>query len=123
MKFTISFLLMALLSFACLPLLALVEHSHRLFYCFCYYSSKCRESIYEWFPGFIFLWGGLSFWISYNNDHILAHKISMLIIKKDDPYLLMLGNRVDRCNCWRICSFIRQFYQKNRKIVGMAFIF
>jgi hypothetical protein len=36
------------------------------------------------------LWGGLSFWISNNNGHILAHKISVLIIKKDDPYLLIL---------------------------------
>ena len=42
------------------------------------------------FLALFFLWGGLSFWISYNNDHILAHKVSLLIIKIDSPYLLML---------------------------------
>lgn len=35
------------------------------------------------------LWAGLSFWISNNNQHILAHKISLLILKQDNPYMLI----------------------------------
>ena len=38
---------------------------------------------------FIF-WGALSAYISIQNDHILAHRISMLVLKKDDPILLIL---------------------------------
>ena len=37
------------------------------------------------------LWGGLSFWISNNNDQILAHKVSQVIIKMDNPVLLVLA--------------------------------
>ena len=42
------------------------------------------------FLALFILWGGLSFWISNNNNHILAHKISLLILKKDNPYMLIL---------------------------------
>ena len=50
-------------------------------------------------PGFSFLsaiiavgalWFGLSLWISSNNDHVLAHKVSLLILKTDNPYLLIV---------------------------------
>jgi len=37
------------------------------------------------------LWAGLSFWISTNNEHVLAHKISSIILKKDDPNLLIIA--------------------------------
>ena len=42
------------------------------------------------FIGLFLLWSILSFYISVNNDHILAHRISLLIIKEDSPYLLVL---------------------------------
>jgi hypothetical protein len=38
---------------------------------------------------FIF-WGALAAYISLQNDHILAHRISILVLKKDDPFLLIL---------------------------------
>jgi len=43
------------------------------------------------FIALFLLWGGLSFWLSSRNDHILAHKISLLILKIDSPYLLILA--------------------------------
>jgi hypothetical protein len=36
------------------------------------------------------LWGSLSWYISSNNDDLLAHRVSMIILKKDSPYALML---------------------------------
>ena len=36
------------------------------------------------------LWCGLAFFISNNNHHILAHKVSLMILKIDNPYLLIL---------------------------------
>ncbi len=42
------------------------------------------------FLGVFILWGSISFYISLSNDHILARRIAMLVIKKDDPLLLIL---------------------------------
>jgi hypothetical protein len=43
------------------------------------------------FISLFLLWGGLSFWISSNNHHILAHRVSLVILKIDRPYLLMMA--------------------------------
>ncbi|MEO6684013.1 MAG: hypothetical protein ABIN48_14410 [Ginsengibacter sp.] len=42
------------------------------------------------FFGIFLLWSILSFYISYNNEHILAHRVSLLILKNDSPFLLVL---------------------------------
>lgn len=36
------------------------------------------------------LWGGMAWVVSTNNDHILAHRISQVVLKKDDPVMLTL---------------------------------
>ena len=41
------------------------------------------------FIAIFLLWGGLSFWISSQNNHLLAHKIAVVIIKSDAPWLLI----------------------------------
>lgn len=90
MKFITSLILMALLSFAsCLYFpwwsIAIV--------CFIIAAFIRQRPGIAFLCGFLalfILWAGLSFWISNNNDHVLAHKISLLILKKDDPYLLIL---------------------------------
>lgn len=91
MKFITSLILTALLSFtACLYLpwwsiapiaftIAVVIH------------QKPMKAFLCGFLSIFLLWGGLSFWVSWANEHILAHKISMLILKMDNPYLLMLA--------------------------------
>lgn len=43
------------------------------------------------FCALFLLWGGLSYWISINNDHLLSHKLSLLILKTDNPYFLILA--------------------------------
>ena len=42
------------------------------------------------FAALFLLWGGLSFWISSANENILAHRVSLLILKNDSPFLLIL---------------------------------
>ena len=37
------------------------------------------------------LWGGLSYWISNNNHDVLAHKMSVLVLKQDNPLFLVLA--------------------------------
>ena len=41
------------------------------------------------FISLFLLWGFLSFWISMENDNILAHRVSLLIFKTDSPFLLI----------------------------------
>ncbi len=48
----------------------------------------------SFFCGFVslfLLWGFMSFWISWQNDHILAHRVSLLIFKTDSPFLLIFA--------------------------------
>ena len=90
MKFFISILLTALLSFvACLFLpwwvIAIVG-----FIVAIVVPLKPSLSFLSGFVALFLLWTLLSFFISRANGHILAHKVSMLILKADNPFLLML---------------------------------
>ena len=42
------------------------------------------------FLAIFILWGYMAFLLSNANGHLLAHKISLLILKTDSPYLLMI---------------------------------
>lgn len=90
MKFFLSLILIALLSFAaCLYLpwwsiavVALVVAA--------VVPQKPWPSFFSGFFGIFILWLCLVFWISNANDHVLAHKISAVILKKDNITMLML---------------------------------
>lgn len=90
MKFIISTILILLLSFCgCLYfpwwsiaivafiVSALIPQSHWL-------------SFLSGFVALFLLWAGLSFWISTNNDHILARRVSLLIFKTESAFLLII---------------------------------
>ncbi len=90
MKFIVSIILIMLLSFvACLYFpwwsIAIVS-----FIVTALIPQNVGKIFFTGFISLFLLWGALSFWISKNNDHILAHKVSQLIIKVDNPYLLIL---------------------------------
>lgn len=90
MKFIVSLFLIILLSFiACLYFpwwsIAVVA-----FIVSAVIPQSAWMSFITGFCALFILWGSLSFWISNNNDHILAHKISLLIFKTDNPYLLIM---------------------------------
>ncbi|MFN5422940.1 MAG: hypothetical protein ACK5AO_06720 [bacterium] len=42
------------------------------------------------FLGVFILWGSMALYISYANDHILAKRIALLVIKNNDHLLLIL---------------------------------
>ena len=90
MKFAASILLILLLSFlACLYFpwwsIALIA-----FVVSVLIPQKPGAAFFSGFGALFLLWGILSFWISTNNDHILAHRVSILILKTDSPFLLIL---------------------------------
>jgi len=94
MKFIVSILLIALLSVAaCLYLpwwsIAIVA--------FIVAASIPQKPVKSFFTGFIslfLLWGTLAWILSNNNNHLLAHKISVLILKMDSPVLLITATAV-----------------------------
>ncbi|MDE3212384.1 MAG: hypothetical protein KGM98_04055 [Bacteroidota bacterium] len=51
--------------------------------------QKPWKSFLSGFLALFLLWGGLSLWISSNNNHILAHRVSLLLFKADSPMLLI----------------------------------
>ena len=89
MKFFISLVLTALLSFAACLYLPWWSIAFAAFIIAVLIPQNPGKAFSTGFLALLLLWGGLSFWISSNNEHLLAHKISTLIIKADNPYYLI----------------------------------
>lgn len=91
MKFIVSTILIVLLSFAAGLYFAWWSIAIVAFVIAALIPQRPFKSFITGFVAVFLLWAALSFWISNNNDHILAHKVSMLILKIDNPYLLILA--------------------------------
>lgn len=89
MKFTISFILTAILSFALCLFFPWWSIAIAAFLVAALIPQKPVMAFVTAFTALLFLWGCLSFWMSFNNDHILAHRVSLLILKIDNPILLI----------------------------------
>ena len=90
MKFFTAFLLVGLISFVgCIYFpwwsIAIVSFIVGFFI-----LQKPLWSFLYYFLSLFILWFAITYWISYKNENILAHKISLLILKKDNPVILML---------------------------------
>ncbi|MEP6712764.1 MAG: hypothetical protein ABJA37_10125 [Ferruginibacter sp.] len=90
MKFIISLILIALLSFAACLYLPWWMVAVVAFMVVALIPQSAGKAFLCGFSAVFILWFALSFWMSTNNNHILAHKISLLIIKADSPYMLMI---------------------------------
>lgn len=91
MKFLTSLILTALLSFAACLFLPWWSIAPAAFLVAALIPQKPGKAFMAGFAALFLLWGLLSFLISNANEHILAHKISLLILNMDNPYLLMLA--------------------------------
>jgi hypothetical protein len=90
MKFFVSILLTALLSFALclfLPWWVIAIAGFAVAFAI---PQKAGLSFIAGFLALFLLWAGLSLWMSAANNHLLAHKISLLFIKVDNPMLLIV---------------------------------
>lgn len=90
MKFSISVLLTALLSFvACLYLpwwtIALMALLVAVFI-----PQSPLRSFLAGFTALLLLWGILSFAMSSENGHMLAKRIGLIVLKSPNPFLLIL---------------------------------
>ena len=91
MKFFITFILTILLSFALCLFLPWWSIAIAAFIVAVLIPQKPGKAFITAFSALLLLWGSLSFWMSYHNDHILAHKVSQLILKMDNPIVLVLA--------------------------------
>lgn len=91
MKFIVSIILIALLSFAACLYFPWWSIAIVAFIVAALIAQSAGMSFLTGFLALFLLWGVLSFWISSSNEHILAHKVSLVILKIDSPYLLMLA--------------------------------
>ncbi|MBL0146308.1 MAG: hypothetical protein IPP48_11645 [Chitinophagaceae bacterium] len=94
MKFLTSILLTALLSFAACLYLPWWSIAVTAFAVAALIPQKPGKAFVAAFIALFLLWGILSFWISNNNNHLLAHKVSLVILKMDSPYVLMLATAI-----------------------------
>ena len=89
MKFIVSILLIALLSVAAGLYLPWWSIAIVAFIVAALIPQKPAMSFFTGFIAVFLLWGVLAWFLSSNNNHLLAHKISVLILKMDSPYLLI----------------------------------
>ena len=90
MKFIVSVFLIALLSFAACLYLPWWSIAIVAFLVTAFIHQPPSSAFFTGFTAVFLLWTIMSFVISYNNDDILAHKVSQLILRMDNPPLLIL---------------------------------
>jgi hypothetical protein len=89
MKFIVSIILTALLSFAACLFMPWWSIALAAFVTAAAVPQRPAKSFLSGFIALLLLWGGLSFYISNANNHMLAHKVSVVLIKTDNPYYLI----------------------------------
>ena len=94
MRFFVSLLLTALLSFAACLYLPWWSIAIAAFVVAAVIPQAAVKSFLTGFTALFLLWGGLSFWISNNNEHLLAHKVSMVLLKMDNPWVLIFATAI-----------------------------
>ena len=89
MKMLVSIVLIALLSVAACLYLPWWVIAVVAFIVAAAIPQQPGRSFLSGFIALFLLWGSLSWYLSNNNEHILAHKISVLMLKMDSPALLI----------------------------------
>ena len=90
MKFIISLLLIALLSFAACLYLPWWSIAVVAFLVVALLPQNPGKAFFCGFTAIALLWALLSFLKSSQNEHLLAHKVSLIILKMDNPFLLII---------------------------------
>ncbi|MFZ1527259.1 MAG: hypothetical protein WAT19_00785 [Ferruginibacter sp.] len=90
MKFFTSIILTALLSYAACLFLPWWSIAVAAFLVAVFISQKPGRSFLSGFAALFLLWAGLSYIISMSNGHLLANKVSMLILKSQSPVMLVI---------------------------------
>ncbi|MEO5995431.1 MAG: hypothetical protein ABIN89_01950 [Chitinophagaceae bacterium] len=90
MKFLVSVLLMALLSFIVCIYFPWWSIAWVAFLVIILVPQKPLSAFLAGFVALFLLWSAMAFYISLKNENILAHKISLIILKSNSPISLVL---------------------------------
>ena len=90
MKFFISIILIAILSLAACLYLPWWSIAATAFIVAAIIPLKPGKAFLAGFIALFLLWGALAWYISSNNENLLAHKMSLIILKTDSPEMLIL---------------------------------
>lgn len=90
MKFPVSILLIALLSFVSCLYLPWWTIALTAFLVTALIHQPSWKSFLSGFIALFLLWMGLAWYISSSNEHLLARKVSVLIVQTDNTFLLIL---------------------------------
>ncbi len=90
MRFFIALLLTAVFSFAACLYLPWYSIAIAAFIVALVVPQSAGRAYLSGFFALFILWAGLSFWINNANQGILAHRISLLVIKSDNSFLLIV---------------------------------
>ncbi len=90
MKFIVSVFLIALLSVASCLYLPWWSVAVVAFIVAALIPQKPFLSFISGFAALFLLWGGLAWYLSNNNNDLLAHKVSLIILKMDSPIALII---------------------------------
>jgi hypothetical protein len=94
MKFIVSIILIALLSVAVCLYLPWWLIAFVAFLVAALIPQRPAKSFFAGFIALFLLWGSLAWYISGNNNHLLAHRISMLIFNIDSPAFLIAATAI-----------------------------
>jgi hypothetical protein len=94
MKFFVSVILTALLSFAACLYLPWWSIAIAAFIVAAAIKQSAAKSFLAAFTALFLLWGILSFYISSANGHALARKIAMVIVKSDNFLVLIFATAI-----------------------------
>jgi hypothetical protein len=114
MKFIASLILIALLSFTGCLFFPWWTIAIAAFVVAAFIPQSSGKSFLTGFFALFLLWGGLSFWISNNNDHLLAHKISMVLLKMDNPWVLIFATALIGALVAGFAALSGSFLRKNK---------
>lgn len=90
LKWIVTVLLIALLSFALCLYLPWWSIAIAAFMVSLLIPMRPVFSFLSGFVALFMLWGGYASWMSSENNHLLAGKISVLVLNNDNPFLLIL---------------------------------
>jgi hypothetical protein len=90
MKFIISILLTALLSFVACLYFPWWTIAIAAFVVAVFIPQSPRQSFLTGFAAIFILWGGLSWWIDNRNEHVLSHKLAAVLPFGGSSFVMIL---------------------------------
>lgn len=90
MKFFIAIVIIAILSLAACLYLPWWSIAVVAFLVTALIPLRPLKAFFAGFIALFLLWGALAWYISSNNENLLAHKMSVVILKTDSPEMLVL---------------------------------